>query len=75
VTAADRCRTFTPVLNEGPMPSSSAHSHVTLSPAQKARKINIDTDLYGTFAEIGAGQETVRHFFRAGPLRRPLPRR
>ena len=22
--------------------------------------------LYGTFAEIGAGQETVRHFFRAG---------
>ena len=23
-------------------------------------------DLYGTFAEIGAGQEVVRHFFRAG---------
>jgi hypothetical protein len=39
---------------------------VVLSPAQKARKINTDPDLYGTFAEIGAGQETVRHFFRAG---------
>lgn len=39
---------------------------VVLSPAQKARKINANPDLYGTFAEIGAGQETVRHFFRAG---------
>lgn len=39
---------------------------VPLSPAQKARRINMNADLYGTFAEIGAGQETVRHFFRAG---------
>ncbi len=39
---------------------------VPLSPAQKARRINLDPDLYGTFAEIGVGQETVRHFFRAG---------
>lgn len=39
---------------------------VVLSAAQKARKINQDNDLYGTFAEIGAGQETVRQFFRAG---------
>lgn len=39
---------------------------VVLSPVQKARKINSNPDLYGTFAEIGAGQETVRHFFRAG---------
>ncbi|MBK9418626.1 MAG: TonB-dependent receptor [Flavobacteriales bacterium] len=41
-------------------------NRVALSPAQKARRINMDPDLYGTFAEIGAGQETVRHFFRAG---------
>ncbi|MCB0794351.1 MAG: TonB-dependent receptor [Flavobacteriales bacterium] len=41
-------------------------SRVQMSPAHKARKINYDPDLYGTFAEIGAGQETVRHFFRAG---------
>ena len=34
--------------------------------AQKALKINLNSDIYGTFAEIGAGQETVREFFRAG---------
>jgi hypothetical protein len=39
---------------------------IQLSPLQKASRINRDPDLYGTFAEIGAGQETVRHFFRAG---------
>lgn len=39
---------------------------VPLSPNQKARRINMDPEIYGTFAEIGAGQETVRHFFRAG---------
>lgn len=32
----------------------------------KALKINLNKLIYGTFAEIGAGQETVRHFFRAG---------
>lgn len=37
-----------------------------LTPKQKALSINLDPDIYGTFAEIGAGQETVRHFFRAG---------
>jgi hypothetical protein len=33
---------------------------------RKALKINIDTPLYGSFAEIGGGQETSRHFFIAG---------
>jgi hypothetical protein len=28
--------------------------------------INLNENIYGTFAEIGAGQETVRHFFRSG---------
>lgn len=37
-----------------------------LTPKQKALNINLDPSVYGTFAEIGAGQETVRHFFRAG---------
>ena len=32
----------------------------------KALKINLNKYIYGTFAEIGAGQETVRNFFRAG---------
>lgn len=33
---------------------------------EKALRINLNKNIYGTFAEIGAGQETVRHFFRAG---------
>src|SRR3954463_3194249 len=32
----------------------------------KALRINIDSRRYGTFAEIGAGQEVVRWFFRVG---------
>ena len=39
---------------------------VVLTSHQKALRINLDTNIYGTFAEIGAGQEVVRHFFRAG---------
>lgn len=34
--------------------------------ASKALRINLNENIYGTFAEIGAGQETVRNFFRAG---------
>jgi hypothetical protein len=33
---------------------------------QKAHRINFDALLYGTFAEIGAGQEVAREFFHAG---------
>jgi len=32
----------------------------------KALRINLNSNIYGTFAEIGAGQETVRNFFRSG---------
>ena len=38
----------------------------TQTPHQKALAINIDTDKYGSIAEIGAGQETARWFFRVG---------
>ncbi|MCX6868369.1 MAG: hypothetical protein NTV46_19620 [Verrucomicrobia bacterium] len=30
-----------------------------------ALEINLDPRIYGTFAEIGAGQETANWFFRA----------
>jgi hypothetical protein len=33
---------------------------------QKALAINLDDGVYGTLAEIGAGQETARWFFRVG---------
>src|SRR6266850_4718842 len=37
-----------------------------LDTSQKAQQINVDAKRYGTFAEIGAGQEVARWFFRAG---------
>ncbi len=37
-----------------------------LSVKNKTLRINLNENIYGTFAEIGAGQETVRNFFRAG---------
>ncbi len=37
-----------------------------LSATQKALKLNLDTHIYGTFAEIGAGQEVANNFFKAG---------
>ena len=33
---------------------------------QKALRVNLDPTKYGTFAEIGAGQEVARWFFRVG---------
>jgi hypothetical protein len=37
-----------------------------LSTHQKALAINLDQGIYGTVAEIGAGQEVARWFFRVG---------
>ncbi len=37
-----------------------------LSTHEKALKINLTDGFYGTFAEIGAGQEVARWFFRVG---------
>jgi len=37
-----------------------------LSIKRKALRINLDDTIYGTFAEIGAGQEVVRNFFQVG---------
>ena len=37
-----------------------------LNTHQKALRVNLDRRWYGSFAEIGAGQEVVRWFFRVG---------
>ncbi|MDP0497112.1 MAG: TonB-dependent receptor [Verrucomicrobiota bacterium JB024] len=37
-----------------------------LTTNRKALLVNLDQNVYGTFAEIGAGQEVARHFFKAG---------
>src|SRR3954453_13407646 len=38
----------------------------TVDTHTKALEINLDQRRYGTFAEIGAGQEVARWFFRVG---------
>jgi hypothetical protein len=45
---------------------SEMESAMGLGQRQKALEINLNPNIYGTFAEIGAGQEVARHFFRAG---------
>lgn len=41
-------------------------SRQLLETDQKALEINLNNSIYGTFAEIGAGQEVARHFFQVG---------
>lgn len=41
-------------------------NNVTLTAGQKALQINLDDTIYGSFVEIGAGQEVARNFFKAG---------
>jgi len=48
------------------MESQPLHTTDTITPHEKAVKINLDKRFYGTFAEIGAGQEVARWFFRVG---------
>lgn len=38
---------------------------MTQTTLEKAQELNLDPMVYGTFAEIGAGQETTNYFFRA----------
>ncbi len=45
---------------------SDSASNELLTTNRKALTLNLDGSKYGTFAEIGAGQETARAFFQAG---------
>lgn len=44
----------------------SENYYKELSTKQKALRINLDKRFYGSFAEIGAGQEVAAQFFKAG---------
>ena len=57
-----------PVLpkNRGVRPNSTPAKSEAPNTHQKALQINMDQSKYGTFAEIGAGQEVARWFFRVG---------
>lgn len=48
------------------MSDTTPIEHKLSEPAQKALHINLDAKRYGTFAEIGAGQEVASWFFRVG---------
>ena len=41
-------------------------AYKTLTTKEKALKINLNPEVYGTIAEIGGGQEVANHFFKAG---------
>jgi hypothetical protein len=41
-------------------------NNIILSSAQKALKINLNNTIYGSFVEIGAGQEVAHNFFKVG---------
>src|SRR5690606_35301384 len=46
--------------------SNSMIDERRLTTEEKARKINLTSDIYGCFVEIGAGQEVAANFFKAG---------
>jgi hypothetical protein len=41
-------------------------THKPINVKEKALTINLDNTIYGSFAEIGAGQDTASQFFKAG---------
>jgi hypothetical protein len=53
-------------MNQSHHESVAGSAHEPHSAHQKALQINLDPSIYGTFAEIGAGQEVARWFFRVG---------
>jgi len=53
---------------------SSPVKEETIDTHSKALRINIDPRWYGTFAEIGAGQEVVRWFFGSAAPQGRSPR-
>lgn len=57
-----------PILTGGTesRPNFATAKDATLGTHQKALQINLDSTKFGAFAEIGAGQEVARWFFRVG---------
>lgn len=48
------------------MPAAAPQHHAIDPTAERALAINLTPDIYGSFSEIGAGQEVARWFFAAG---------
>lgn len=54
------------VSSQNPVDPEGSLDRDQLASGQKALKVNLSGTKYGAFAEIGAGQEVVRWFFRVG---------
>ena len=70
-SASSVAPTITPLPSASLTPGPTAFSPAAteddrLDTHQKALQINLDPSKYGAFAEIGAGQEVARWFFRVG---------
>lgn len=48
------------------MNKSKVTHDTNLTTKQKALRLNLDKNIYGSFAEIGAGQDVASIFFKAG---------
>jgi hypothetical protein len=55
-----------PLRSVFPGPGENTIMEDKLNTGRKALALNLDAKTYGTFAEIGAGQEVVRWFFAVG---------
>ncbi|TDX02058.1 hypothetical protein EDB95_3107 [Dinghuibacter silviterrae] len=58
--------TFEATIYETMAESTSVFHNKDLGTKQKALAINLDPLIYGSFAEIGAGQDVAAYFFKAG---------
>ncbi len=54
------------LLFESPMDTEIIEDRKKTDTREKALRVNLDSAKYGAFAEIGAGQEVARHFFKVG---------
>lgn len=52
--------------SKGPPAAAAATRRRPLATLEKAFQVNLDETKYGVIAEIGAGQEVARQFFKAG---------
>jgi hypothetical protein len=55
-----------PAGTTSPAPSTVVPTRESLDTHEKALQVNLDKGNYGTFAEIGGGQEVARWFFQVG---------
>ena len=57
------------------MHDATMNNRETPSTYDKALRINLDEEKYGTFAEIGAGQEVAKWFFEHLQRQEPWQKR